>query len=403
SPQVESGSNDSVFTQRVLWLFNSIGTKTSLLYWGRILPRFMERFPDTEVCAAMPPSKPIPETDKHVECVGAIHIPLGPRKNSYQRQYVVASPFIIGRIRQSNPDVVVVKELVAFAMYLALLRPLLGKTKILALIEGNPYQGRTRKPNALVLWLRKMACRRFDLIMTNNDGGKEYLMKSLGVPESKIYVRPFLVSDVSPPAAGDSLELPEGIVKPDNKVVFLYTGQLIPRKGVKQVVEAVSRLGTEERAQFELWMVGDGKQRDELDELIRDKQLESTVKLLGRQPYEKMSAFYCAADVFVMPTLDDYRALVGFEAISHGLPMMHSIHDGSNLEVVDAAVNGYTFDPQDADATAERLRWFLANQDQLPEMSAASTRLSHDFTVEKAVEGLTHAIFRCLGYTTSSL
>jgi glycosyltransferase involved in cell wall biosynthesis len=274
---------------------------------------------------------------------------------------------------------------------------MLGNAKILALIEGNPYQGRTRKPNRFVLWLRKLACRKFDVIMTNNHGGKDYLMESLDVPESKIVVRPFLVSDVKPPEDKAARTLPDGIAKPVDKVVFLYAGQLIPRKGVRQLVESVSRLSPDEQTQLELWLVGDGKQREELEAFIRDNGLEDCVRLLGRQPYEKISSFYCAADVFVMPTLDDYRALVGFEAISHGLPMLHSIHDGSHLEVVEQGENGFTFDPEDIVAAAEKLRWFLENQERLDAMSAVSAQMSQKFTVENAVDGLSQAIEKCLG------
>ncbi len=390
---------------KILWLFNGIGTTTSLLYWGKILPKFLARFPRSEFVCARPPSKKIPDTNRSVECVGSLKIPLGRRRDSYDRQYVIASPTIISRIRRDKPDVIVVKELVAFAVYVAICRRWLGHTKVMALIEGDPYQGRTRRSHPLIRAIRRFTCRRLDLIMTNNEGGRRYLMEELDVPSEKIYVHPFLVSDVGAvtsavaPADGAKSDawsdLPEQLEPLRQRVVFLYVGQLIARKGVSHLVRAVSHLAPEVRKEVSVWLVGDGDERQTIESLAEELDVADSFRFVGRQPYERLASFYQAASVFVMPTLDDYRALVGFEAIAHGLPVLHSVHDGASLEVVAEGQNGFTFDPTDHQMAAERIGWFVEHRDRLADMGQCSAQIARRFTVENSISGLTEAIQRC--------
>lgn len=389
-------------TRKIVWLFNCIGTPTSLLYWNGILPRYLERFPHSQFFCARPPSKPIPGTNKSVIYTGALRIPLGPRPGSYERQLVFASPRILSLIRGVRPDVIVVMEFLSYALYLALFRRFLGKTKILLLLESDPIRGIASRRKFWTRSMRRFIAARMDLFLTNNEAGGAYLVDELGVARSRIMVHPFLVSapetaDDSPPEAStvQGSDLPEQVRGDLGETVFLYVGQLIERKGVEQWLDAIRRIQPELRERARFWLLGDGPLRSHLEQKIRDGDLASCVRLLGLQPYECLGLFYRAADVFVMPTLDDYRALVGFEAISFGLPLLHSVYDGAVSELVQNDVNGFAINPRDPDELAARMEWMIENPRRVQEMGTESARLAKRFTLPAAVEGLCKAIQRC--------
>ncbi len=392
SDSVDPSSGGSS-SPKIVWLFNVVGAGESLLYWGKILPPFIARFPRSVFYCARPPSKPIPHTDKQIQCAGSIRIPLGKRHQSYDRQMVLPTPWILSRLRSERPDVVIVKELITFAVFLAMCRRWIGKAKILALIEGDPYQGR-RKPNRWITWIRRLTCRRIDLIMTNNQGGSDYLQQDLQVPSQKIVVHPFLVSSMQ--RSDHPAPLPPGTENVEQRIIMLSVGQLIPRKGIREMIEGIRLLQPDILDQMEWWLVGDGPQRTELERLADRFGLTSVIRFLGRQPFEQLPEFFAAADVFVMPTLDDYRALVGFEAISMGLPLLHSIYDGSCGEVVVEGQNGMAFDPHNHQDTADKLRWFIENRDQLSSFGKKSLEISRKFSVQSSVCGLAEAIDICL-------
>jgi glycosyltransferase involved in cell wall biosynthesis len=100
---------------------------------------------------------------------------------------------------------------------------------------------------------------------------------------------------------------------------------------------------------------------------------------------------YAAADVFVAPTLRDYRSLVGFEAIACGLPVIASVHDGAAAEVVVPGDNGFILDPRDTGALARALAWFIDRPEERARMGAASRTIARRYTVERIVANLVEA------------
>ncbi len=379
---------------RILWLFNCVGTPDSLLYWKRLLPPLIDHFPASQFWSAFPPTKVIPGTNREIEFAGAIHLSLGKRKNSYNRQFVIPTPTIVGRIRRLQPDVIVVQEILALAVYLALFRPFLRSARILALVEGDPYQGSTRRPRWPIVALRRFACRGIDLFLTSNEQGRRYLQDTLRVPADKVRVGTFLVSDTtasktsSPRSSVHDRQLPAH----HGRVRLLYVGQLISRKGISQLIDGLAELPKQVQQELELWLVGDGDQREALQRLVAERKLSDLVMFFGRQPYERLSCFYESVDAFVMPTLDDYRALVGFEALAHGLPLLHSRYDGAHGELVCDGENGRLFDPLDTRDTADKLTWLVEQRGRLAAMSSVSRQRAERFTPATAIHNMTAAI-----------
>ncbi len=387
-------------TTTVVWLFSLIGDATSLLYWDAILRCVVKRFPRSRFFSLRPPTKQISGTSYQVECVGSWRIPLGARHDSYDRQIVVAPLSLVGRIRREQPDVIVVKELVGSALLVALFRRWLAPAAILVLIESDPYRGKGRQMSWFARQVRKWICRRVDLFMACNAEGRDYLGRELNVDPAKVLVRPFLVSEQPgpSPASDDTAgtirdDLPR---RPDQKTVFLTVGQLIPRKGVHCLLRAVAGLAPPQREKAEFWLVGDGPSRQDLESLADDLGLRNEIKFWGRQPFTRIGAFYGRADVFVMPTLDDYRALVGFEAIAHGLAILHSVRDGACREVVDDGDNGFLIDPYQTEEFTQRLAWIVDHPDEWQVMGRRSRERSARFTVSAAADALEQAVLHCV-------
>ena len=171
---------------------------------------------------------------------------------------------------------------------------------------------------------------------------------------------------------------------------------MLQGKGLYKLVDAVCALTELERKNVIFWMVGDGEDRSIIETLIDSKGVSESFVFFGNQPYEKLSNFYNNADVFILPTFRDYRALVGFEAISFKLPLLHSIYDGAISEVLEEGKNGYSFDPYDVDDFSNKIKRFIDNKDQLQRFSDYSYYLSKEYTLDKAVDNLVTASSQAL-------
>jgi glycosyltransferase involved in cell wall biosynthesis len=123
-------------------------------------------------------------------------------------------------------------------------------------------------------------------------------------------------------------------------VRLLFVGRLVPGKGAKLLLEALANLP---RGSVELVVVGDGPDRDPLEELAR--RLGVAVTFTGWLPRDRVDAAYREADLFVLPSSwDEGFPTVITEAMDFGLPivttrirgMVDHLEDGVNALLVTA-------------------------------------------------------------------
>lgn len=98
----------------------------------------------------------------------------------------------------------------------------------------------------------------------------------------------------------------------EGQMVFLYLGRLVERKGAHILLRAWQEIGS-----GALWIVGEGDQEMELKQLASKLNLRN-VKFHGKTTTP--SEFYQAADVFVLPSLEEGLPTVLLEAMSSSLP-----------------------------------------------------------------------------------
>jgi glycosyltransferase involved in cell wall biosynthesis len=140
-------------------------------------------------------------------------------------------------------------------------------------------------------------------------------------------------------------------------VVFLFSGQLVPRKGVKEFLAALLPLAAR-APEFSVMFLGEGPQRSVIEEWGADHP-DFRLLILGFRQPEEVPRIYAAADVFVMPTLDDNWSLVALEAAVAGLPQVFSIYNGATRDLVEKKASGIVVDPLDTGAFSEALERFL--------------------------------------------
>jgi glycosyltransferase involved in cell wall biosynthesis len=112
----------------------------------------------------------------------------------------------------------------------------------------------------------------------------------------------------------------EQIVGKGNEIV-LAVGVLDRRKNILNALRALSKLP----AHYRLVLAGgEGYGSKAIHDFIREEQLASRVKVLGRVPNGTLSALYEVASVLLFPSLEEGFGLPVLEAMAHGLPVVVS-------------------------------------------------------------------------------
>jgi glycosyltransferase involved in cell wall biosynthesis len=140
---------------------------------------------------------------------------------------------------------------------------------------------------------------------------------------------------------------------------FLYVGRFAPEKNLPVLLRAYQRYRERHPDGWRLVMVGDGPQRAELQSLAAECGLADIV-WPGFKHFDELPHFYAFAGCLVLPSVMEPWGLVVNEAMACGLPVLVSRKCGCAADLVVEGANGYTFDPADIDALADRLAMIAA-------------------------------------------
>lgn len=170
---------------------------------------------------------------------------------------------------------------------------------------------------------------------------------------------------------------------------FLYVGRLDEIKGVDLLLKAFSRLPDE---QWELFIVGDGKEESKLRELCAGNHLEGRVHFEGFCEGDRLLSYYRSCDVFILPSRREVFGLVILEAMCSSMPVICSEFAEGRYDLIKEGVSGVSVNPFDPEAFAAVIRSFCDDAQRVREMGEKAFELSLSFSLEKSAQTFCRAL-----------
>ena len=158
--------------------------------------------------------------------------------------------------------------------------------------------------------------------------------------------------------------------------VFVSSGQLIERKNYLSLVKEWAKFPKE----YGLVLIGDGKQRKEIENLIKTANLNN-VLVTGFLKREEMFKYFKAADVFLFPSKEDIYGHVINEALSQGLPVVSTNKVNSANKLIKNGVNGFVLEKLEGEE-------FIKSVEEVLKLNsfAECIKVAKENTIEKMVE-----------------
>ena len=157
---------------------------------------------------------------------------------------------------------------------------------------------------------------------------------------------------------------------------ILFTGSVIPRKGLHILISALGLLAHEG---WELTVAGslsaDAPYAGRIRQLIAGSGLEERVKLLGTVSHEQLVGLLESHQCLAVPSFYEGFGIVFLEAMRFGAPVLATTA-GAIPEVVADGREGFLVPPGDADALAEAVDRLIRDRDLLLTMSLAAWKRS---------------------------
>jgi len=187
----------------------------------------------------------------------------------------------------------------------------------------------------------------------------------LGVSDNKIHVVPHGVDvgKFSPASGGYDVASRLGL---GDKKVILTVGNLVERKGHDVVLKSLPKVLGEVPNTVYL-IVGDGKQKQNLKELVDELDLGEQVIFTGRVPDKELPEYYNACNVFIMPSREIGSDIEGFgivflEAGACSKPVIGG-RSGGVGDAVEDGVSGILVDPTNVEEISQTLITLLTNDE----------------------------------------
>jgi glycosyltransferase involved in cell wall biosynthesis len=175
----------------------------------------------------------------------------------------------------------------------------------------------------------------------------------------------------------------EKLKLPLDKKIIISVGRLTKAKGYEKFFEALAGI-KKEGWDFKYIILGEGPERNKLEEKINELDLKHNIALLGIK--ENVPEYLQTADIFAMPSLWEGFSISLLEAAVSKLPLLVS-PVGGNTEIVKDGETGFLAEPGNTNSWQKALKKILSlNQEELQEIGKrAQALVKEKYSLEKMV------------------
>lgn len=169
-----------------------------------------------------------------------------------------------------------------------------------------------------------------------------------------------------------------------DEVIFIFTGRIVPEKGVLELVKAIKLL---KNCNFKLFIIGSSlnalKSKSKYEEEVENNilGLEDRIIFTGFIEYDKINLFYHIANVAIIPSIwNDPAPLTVIESITMGLPII-TTNSGGIPEYVNSKC-AIILDRNNELSTniAKSMKYLIENKKEIEKMSKESNKLSKEMS-----------------------
>ena len=160
----------------------------------------------------------------------------------------------------------------------------------------------------------------------------------------------------------------------NNKIV-LNVGRLTEDKRQDKLLTIWSRI--KEKKGWELWIVGDGEEKDNLSGLIKTLKIEKSVKLLPAN--KEIEKIYEQSSVFALTSRCEGFGMVLIEAMAFGVPCIAYDCPSGPRDIIQNGSNGYLIPDNFDNEYTNKLQELLINHEELVELGNGAYKTINDW------------------------
>lgn len=170
----------------------------------------------------------------------------------------------------------------------------------------------------------------------------------------------------------------------DTKYIVGTVANFYRTKGINHLIETIGLLEAKYKPlNAKCIIIGDGKQRPELEKLIENLGLKSKVFLVGRIPdaYKYLKAF----DIFILPSLKEGFPWIILEAMAAEIPII-ATRVGALPEIIEHNKQGVLVEPKNPDKLTENIAELIKDPEMVQSFKIEAKEKLKKFSSSEMIE-----------------
>ncbi len=239
-----------------------------------------------------------------------------------------------------------------------------GNNNILKVAQEHYHHNDNKK------YIRTMYYNYYDIdyVLALTNGLKEDYERFLRGSKTKVITIPNMLDDIVHKSSNlDS-----------NNVIFV--GRLDAGKKINEIVDIAGKL---ENNKWIFKIIGDGKEKNNLTNQIKEKKLTKKVLLLGSKPHSEVLDELYKSSIFIMTSISEGLPMVLLEAMSIGLPCIAYETRSGVSDIISNNVDGFVIKNRDQDEMIKKLEELMNNVKLRKEMGKKALEKAKQFSKEE--------------------
>lgn len=287
-------------------------------------------------------------------------------KNSYYPSKILNK--FIQYINDNNYDVVIGVE-----GYYSLLLGIISKNINAKTIgwQHNSYEAYFKTPNKY-RWKQEVLYKKYIknldeyIVLTEHDKNKFY--NELNIKCKKIYNPLSFISETKS--------------KCTEKSIICVARLAMEQKGIDLLLTAFKKVTLIYR-DWKLYIIGDGDDKERIEKLITDLNIENEVFIKTFTP--DVQKYYLSASIFVSSSRWEGFGLVITEAMECGLPVISFANSGPKEIINKNNINGILVSCGDSDQLSEAIIDLIKNEEKRKKIANESIKRAEDFELKNII------------------
>ncbi len=167
-----------------------------------------------------------------------------------------------------------------------------------------------------------------------------------------------------------------------NQYHLLIARHLEPVYNIDSAIKAMSILKKQETSKFYLSILGDGTQKQRLQALIEELQLDEIVQLVGEVDHKDILLHYAQADIVINTSLQDNFPNALLEASACGIPVI-TTSVGGIAQLYQHKKTAWLIEPNQEYQIVEAIKTVVSSPDLYQELSKNGLALVENWTWDK--------------------